>query len=84
MTVIQKISNDVQNVNIHQVVGDIDAVNFLKNADYHWVEGLFLRAKMLGRMTFQYRGQVFQLLKNRNLTYTVQLIPDSPLNLESF
>ncbi|MBI5405050.1 MAG: hypothetical protein HY976_02390 [Candidatus Kerfeldbacteria bacterium] len=83
MALVQKITKDLKNVNIHMVNGDVEAINFLKNADYHWVEGLFLRAKMLGRMLFEYHGQQYQLLKNRNMTYTVELVPESPLNLES-
>lgn len=83
MPIVKKVTTDLRNVNIHLVNGDIDAIEFLKNADYHWVEGLFLRAKMTGKTTFDYHGMRFALLKNRNLTYSVEVIPESPLALES-
>jgi len=79
----QKITKEPRNVNIHMVSGDLEAIEFLKNADYHWVEGLFLRSKMLGKIEFEFHGQQYRLVKNRNLTYTVELVPESPMNLES-
>ncbi|MFH0828734.1 MAG: hypothetical protein V1907_00975 [Candidatus Kerfeldbacteria bacterium] len=70
-------------VNIHQVNGDFYAVEFLKNADFRWVESLFLRAKQLGKSEFDYHGQMYQLIKNRNLTYSVEQIPEKIMYVES-
>ena len=80
---IKKDTRELKMVNIHQVNGDFYAVEFLKNADFHWVEGLFLRAKQHGKIEFEYRGQMYQLVKNRNLTYTVDLVPEKVMYIES-
>ncbi len=83
MAIPQRTAADYRMVNIHQVNGEVEAIRFLKNADFHWVEGLFLRAKQTGRTEFDYHGLVFELIKNRNLTYTVQQVPEKVTYLES-
>lgn len=79
----KKTSIDLQIVNIHQVNGDILAIEFLKNADFHWVEGLFLRAKKFGRTEFLYHEKQYEIIKNRNLTYTIQEMQEKVEFLES-
>ncbi|MBI4426237.1 MAG: hypothetical protein HY567_01550 [Candidatus Kerfeldbacteria bacterium] len=79
----KKVTTELRMVNIHQINGDIMIIEFLKNADFHWVEGLFLRAKQLGRTELEYHGKIYQLLKNRNLTYTVQEVPEKIAFVES-
>lgn len=79
----KKETNDLKMVNIHQVNGDVAAINFLKNADFHWVEGLFLRAKQTGRTEFDYLGVMYEMVKNRNLTYTVRELPEKVIYLDS-
>lgn len=64
------------NINVHAVNGDAEAIEYFRNADTHFVEGLFFFAKRYGRTEFNYKGHDYELLKNRNLTYTVQRKPD--------
>lgn len=70
-------------VNIHQVNGDYNAIEFLKNADFHLVEGWFLHAKQTGSSEFNYRGIMYRLNKNRNLTYTIEEVPEKATFIES-
>lgn len=79
----KKETTELKMVNIHQVNGDVSAINFLKNADFHWVEGIFLRAKQVGRAEFDFLGVMYELVKNRNLTYTVREMPEKMLYLDS-
>lgn len=67
-------------INVHQVVAEDedaeDAVDFLRNADKDFVEGLFFNAKTSGRAEFTYDDQKYELTRNKNLTYTVRLLED--------
>lgn len=75
----KKFTDRPEAVNVHQVVGDIDAIKFLKDADFHLVEGWFFRAKQVGRCEFDFNGLLYRLVKNRNLTYTVEKVPEKIL-----
>ncbi len=69
-------------VNIHQVNGDIAAINYLANADFHLVESYFLRAKQTGRTEFECFGVMYEMVKNRNLTYTVHELPEKVMYVD--
>lgn len=77
------ITDQQQGINVHVVEGDQNAVTYLHDADHHWVEGLFLRAKMRGQAEFKFRGHYYLLRRNRNLTYRAMRKPeeDSPFNI---
>ncbi len=79
----KKLSKQFRLINVHQVNGDDGAIAYLKDADFHMVEGLFLKAKQTGRAEFEFHGEVFELLKNRDLTYTVQKVPEKVAFVES-
>jgi hypothetical protein len=66
-----KITKKLILIGIHQVNGNISAIHFLQNADYKFVEGLFFMAKNYGRAQFEWTGDMYELIKNRNITYTV-------------
>lgn len=83
MPVVKKVVKEPTLVNIHLVRGDPDAIAYLKNADFHYVEGLFYRAKMHSGIDFDYHGMRFHLAKNRDLTYTVEEVPPKATDLES-
>lgn len=59
-------------VNVHQVRGDKTAIDFLLNTDAHTVEGLFWMAKRYGKTEFDYHGVIYELIKNRDLTFTIK------------
>lgn len=71
-------------INVHQIRGDKNAIIYLKNADHDVVEGLFYTAKRYGIATFIFQGQRFDLLRNRDFSFTVGLSDDQELNPESF
>ena len=79
----KKNTTELKMVNIHQVNGDYDAIEFLKNADFDLVEGWFLHAKQTGSAQFSYHGILYKLTKNRNLTYTVEEVPEKSTFIES-
>lgn len=65
-------TSSYRTIHLHEVNGDIVALEFLHNADMHFVEGLFFFAKRYGRADFSYKGRDYEIIKNRNLTYTVR------------
>jgi hypothetical protein len=60
-------------VNVHMVRGSKEAIDYLLNTDAHVVEGLFWMAKRYGKTDFEYQGSVYELVKNRDLTFTIEL-----------
>ncbi len=68
----KNITADPISVNIHQVLGELTAIRFLQDADVHLVEGLFLQAKLHGHIEFRFHGRTYVLLKNDDLTYTIE------------
>jgi len=71
MVLLKEVTRDYRNVSIHQVNGDVLAIEFLQNSDYRWVESLFLRAKQYGHADFASRRARYRLTRNHDLTYTV-------------
>lgn len=71
-------------INVHQVMGDKDAIIYLKNADHDVVEGLFYTAKKYGTATFVFAGQRFDILRNKDFSFTIQLSESQELTPESF
>lgn len=80
----EKTTKTFKNINVHLVNGDLEAIEYLKNTDFHFVEGLFFFAKRYGRAEFNYRGHEFELIRNRNITYTVQRKPDQEALARAF
>lgn len=58
-------------IGVHQVNGNVNAIEFLQNSDPHYVEGLFFFAKRYGRATFEWDGDWYELVRNKNMTYTL-------------
>ncbi len=71
-------------INVHQVMGDKEAIIYLKNADHDVVEGLFYTAKRYGKSTFDFAGQRFDILRNKDFSFTIQLSENQELTPESF
>lgn len=70
-------------INVHQVQGDKDALIYLKNADHDIVEGWFYNAKRYGMATFIFQGQQYDLVRNKDFTFTVRLSDEQTLTPES-
>lgn len=58
-------------VGVRQVNGNVLAIEYLQNSDPKYVDGLFFFAKRYGRATFEWDGDGYEIVRNRNLTYTI-------------
>lgn len=63
-------------INVHRVRGEEYAVEFLRNADKDLVEGLFFQAKMFARAEFMIENQQHELVRNKDLSYTVNALEE--------
>lgn len=70
----EKFTDSYRLINVHAINGDIEGIDFLRNADSHLVDGIFFFAKRYGRSEFEYHGRPYEVLRNRNLTYTVRRV----------
>lgn len=70
----EKYTDTYRLINVHAVNGDLEGIEYLRNADGHLVDGIFFFAKRYGRSEFEYRGRQYEILRNRNLTYTVKRV----------
>lgn len=84
MNRVDQSTKEIKLVNIHQVNGVVEAIEFLKNADFHWVEGLFFTAKMGRTAEFKFANKRYLLKKNDDLTYTVEELPENPLRTDMY
>lgn len=71
-------------INVHQVIGDKEIIRYLKNADHDVVEGFFYTAKRYGINTFIYQDQRYDIVRNKDFSFTVRLSDDQVLTPESF
>lgn len=76
--------NPFELINVHRVSGVPEIVQYLKNADHEVVEGLFYNAKHHGMVSFVYNGQRYDMIRNRDFSFTVALSADQELTPESF
>lgn len=74
----------VELINVHQVRGDKDAIVYLKNADHDFVEGLFYTAKRYGRSNFEFRDLQYDMIKNKDSSFTIQLAEEQEVTTEQF
>lgn len=70
-------------INVHRVQADKDVMLFLKNAEKDFVEGLFYTAKRYGRSSFQFKGETFDIKKNKDSSFTILLSENQNLTPES-
>lgn len=73
-----------QLINVHQVMGDKQAILYLKNADHEVVEGFFYTAKRYGHTTFMFNGEQYDILRNKDFSFTIQKSELQELTPESF
>ena len=71
-------------INVHMVNGDKNAILFLKNAGHDFVEGLFYKAKRFGRAEFYLLDVQYEIIKNKDFTFTIQQTPEQGLTTEQF
>ncbi len=74
----------VQLINVHRVIGDHDGIQYLKNADHDVVEGLFSQAKRFGRAQFVYQSMNYDMIRNRDFSFTIRLSEDQDTSPEQF
>lgn len=76
-----KTTQGYTHINVHALNGDLNAIEYLKYTDTHFVEGLFFFAKRYGRAEFDYKGKRYELVRNRNLTFTIHELEDEEQTL---
>ena len=74
----------VELINVHRVIGDKDAIIFLKNADHDVVEGWFYQAKHYGHAQFQFQGLNYDITRNRDFSFTIKISEEQTLSAEEF
>jgi hypothetical protein len=73
-----------QLINVHQVLGDQAAIQYLRNADHEFTEGLFFTAKRYGYTTFMFNGEQYDIRRNHDVSFTVAKSVEQALTTESF
>lgn len=71
-------------INVHRVIGEKPAIIFLKNSEKDYVEGLFFQAKHMGTATFFFRDLKFEVIRNKDYSFTIRTSQDQELNAEQF
>lgn len=74
----------IEMINVHQVHGDREAIIFLKNAEHNFVEGLFYKAKRFGQTDFYWRDTKYDIIRNRDFSFTINPSPDQGVTTEQF
>lgn len=59
-------------VGVHLVSGDLDGIEFLRNADQKYVDSLFWFAKRYGFSEYEYEDETFVLHRKKDISYEVQ------------
>ncbi|MFC1662613.1 hypothetical protein ACFL04_00405 [Patescibacteria group bacterium] len=59
-------------VGVHKVTGDLDGIEFLRNADQNYVDSLFWFAKRYGYSEYSYDDITYTLIRKKDITYDVQ------------
>lgn len=73
-----------QLINVHKVTGDKAAIHFLQNSEKDFVEGLFYHAKKYGHAEFYFNESQFEILRNKDFSFTIQVSPEQPVSTEQF
>ena len=56
---------------IHKVNGDFLAIHYLRDANPRYVESLFFFAKRYGDSTFEWAGDMYEIKRNTDLSFTI-------------
>lgn len=70
-------------INVHRVQAEKEIMLFLKNAEKDFVEGLFYTAKKYGKSSFQYKGDTYDILRNRDASFNIVYSENQNLTPES-
>lgn len=70
-------------INVHRVQADKEVMLFLKNAEKDYVEGLFYTAKRYGKSSFQYKGDTYDIKKNKDASFSIVFSENQNLTPES-
>lgn len=71
-------------INVHIVNGDKEGIRYLKNAEHDLVEGLFYNAKHNGLSSFIYQGVQYDMVRNKDFSFTIRLSEEQRFSPESF
>lgn len=74
----------VELINVHRVIGDKDAIIFLKNADHNFVEGLFYQSKRYGEAEFYFQNLKYLVTRNKDFSFLIHLSDEQDVSTEQF
>ena len=74
----------VEMINVHRVLGDKQAIIFLKNSEKDFVEGLFFKAKRFGSANFYFKDIKYDILRNKDYSFVILPNVDQDVSLEQF
>lgn len=69
-------------INVHRVHGLKKIVAYLRLSDEEVTEGLFFQAKRTGKAGFPFEGKNYELIKNRDGSFTIALAEDQIISTE--
>ena len=69
-------------VGVHKVNGDALAIKYLQDTTPRYAEGLFFLAKRSGSTRFEWTGDVYEIKRNSDLSFT--LVKTSSAESKSF
>jgi hypothetical protein len=84
LSVMTKKPPSFELINVHQVLAEKDIILYLRMGDPGFVESLFYKAKHTGQATFEYRGRIYEINRNKDGSYTAKLSEEQTFNTESF
>lgn len=71
-------------INVHKVFASKDIIAYLRLGDQDVTEGLFYQAKRWGRVTFAYRGRNYDIVKNKDGSFSINISPEQDINTEEY
>lgn len=70
-------------INVHRVQAEKEIMLYLKNAEKDYVEGLFYTAKRYGKSSFQYKGDTYDIKRNKDSSFSIVFSENQNLTPES-
>ncbi len=76
--------NKPEMINVHRVYADKEIILYFRMSDPQMIEGLFYNAKRNQKTSFEHLGRAYELIRNRDGSFTVQLSEVQNYTTEAF
>ena len=81
----EKIILKCVSVGVHKVNGDLLAINYMRDTNPKYVESLFFFTKKYGTARFEWTGDIYEIRRNQDLSFTVvKISTDESKGMDSF